>query len=235
MLLTFSTPDYADRLAVLLASCERNDPDSMVWVHCICWPDSQLLRARRRFPQYYFIPECGNDDIAADLAAGRRSGAVLRLKPTLLMNACDFAAPEGEPVVWVDADTVVTRPVAPMIARVDAEGDFGVTYRPGQRDHAKFAVAVMYFRHTPMARRVLQAYARETERTAGRGDWFHDQLALWEIYRRTPAARLVPLRDDEHTLAGNPDAIFVSRRTSFEMDRLRNLLTTKQITIPELT
>ena len=155
-----------------------------------------------------------------------------------------------EPVIWVDADTLLLSPIDRLLQRLQTHGDFAVTYRPRKRPHAKFAVAVLGFQKTEASEQLLDCYVAMAERSVGlvkRGDatgvaWFHDQLALWDAYRyrsggvfrlpRKNKPRLMPLTPEEHSIDGRPDSVFVSRRDNImDVSHMRQLLLDNNIDV----
>lgn len=229
MLITCATYNYVEMLTLLLASHEASNPDTVLHVHAIDWPDSAVANARKQYPRAVFHTQ--TFDIENGPQEGRgpvpRTAAILKLKVEMIYRAYHDSA---EPVLWVDADTLLLAPLQPLVERVQNEGDFGVTYRAKKRDHAKFAVAVLCFVRTDAAARLLDAYVqgvRSSEGLVKRRDtkgvaWFHDQLGLWHAYRqlsrnrlgfaRRDGPRLVALDQAEHSIEGSTQAIFVSRR-----------------------
>lgn len=229
MLVTCATFNYLDMLCLLLASHRASNPDIPLEVHAIGWPEDYLEAARQLYPNARFHAHADLHDGEPMEMKGPvpRSAAILRLKVRLLHESYHSCK---EPVTWVDADTLLLQPMAPMLERIAAEGDFAVTYRSRKRAHARFAVAVLTFMRTDSAARLLDRYAQLTQQTDGTTKrkpgnevaWFHDQLALWQAWRessrgvlglpRRGAPRMVPLSDREHSIDGSTDAIFVSRR-----------------------
>jgi hypothetical protein len=239
-LLTCATFNYLDKLTLLLASARSSNPDLPIHVHTIGWPKAYEAALVASYPNVRCHPHAGQARIDTEIAVDpfNRSGSVLRMKIDILQRT---HASLPEPVLWVDADTLLLEPIAPLITRVTDNGDWGVTYRPGQRPHAKFAVAVMYFTRTPAACALLQEYATAVHKTPGAQrpgqsqPWFHDQVALWDIFNRLPS-KLVPLRADEHSIDGTVDAMFVSRRHKvLEPPAMRDVLDTRGIPVSEVT
>jgi len=208
-IVTCATANYVDKLVLLLSSARSTNPTCHIRIHCPGWTPELLQAARTAYPVYEFIPEAAPQDTASTVDHNKRSGDVLRYKPQWLHNM--YTQVHG-PVLWVDADTLLLRPLKPLIARVDVNGDYGVTHRPSAREFAKFAVAVLYFTRKPAAQRLLQEYVTLTLSNVGKGGWYHDQLALYEATQKFPA-RLVPLAEREHSIQGNLHTILLSRRT----------------------
>lgn len=250
MLVTCATFNYREMLSLLLASHQASNPDIPITVHAIGWPEAALSVDRQRYSSARF---CAHAPLPSDSPAELkgpvpRSSEILKLKVKLLCEA--FHASE-DPVVWVDADTLLLSSLQPIIERLEKCGDFAVTYRPRKRAHAKFAVAVLCFRKTRASEQLLDSYAQRSETSGGlikRGDksgvaWFHDQLALWNAYSsqrggvlrlpRKHKPRLMPLTSQEHSIDGSPDAIFVSRRDGvMELAQMRQLLIERNIYLP---
>jgi len=230
MLLTCATWNYRHMLELLLASHQVSNPNKTLHVNAIDWPKKELAYAADAYPKAKFL-DCVAPELSADkemLGPVPRSAAILKLKVQLLQQ---HYANTTEPVIWVDADTLLLDSVDPMLNRVQAAGDFAVTYRKKKRKHAKFAVAVMCFTRSAAAEKLLSSYANHTAQSTGlvkRSSengvaWFHDQLALWDAYqehrrhwfglRKANAPKLIALSDQEHSIDGsNTSAIFVSRR-----------------------
>lgn len=229
MLVTCATFNYLDMLSLLLASHRASNPHVPLAVHAIGWPDAYLVAARTLYPDATFH---AHEDISGDgprelKGPVPRSAEILRFKVRLLHES--YYASTG-PVTWVDADTLLLSSIEPLLDRVRREGDFAVTYRPRKRAHARFAVAVLTFMKTAQAENLLSRYAEialQTQGTTKRKPgnevaWFHDQLALWQAWRelsrnmmglpKRGAPRLVALTEQEHSIDGHTDAIFVSRR-----------------------
>jgi len=229
MLITCATWNYWDLLQPLLISHNASNPDRTLHVHAIDWPSEAITSASETYPNARFYP-CtppSPDGKFETLGPVPRSAAILKLKVQLLKEHYDKT---DEPVIWVDADTLLLESIDPLLQRVQDNGDFAVTYRSNKRNHAKFAVAVLCFTRTKAAKTLLEAYAADTEASTGLVKksstdgvaWFHDQLALWECYRlqsrywfglpKKGGPRLVPLTEAEHSIDGSTDAIFASRR-----------------------
>lgn len=214
---------------MLLASHEASNPDTVLHVHAIDWPVGAIEIARKQYKKAVFHAQKteGSDGPEELRGPVPRTAGILKLKVEMIHKAYHESS---EPVLWVDADTLLLSPLQPLVERVQREGDFGVTYRAGKRDHAKFAVAVLCFVRSSAAARLLDAYVqgvRSSEGLVKRRDkqgvaWFHDQLGLWHAYRqlsrnrlgfaRRDGPKLVALDDSEHSIDGNTHAIFVSRR-----------------------
>ncbi|MGQ7845975.1 hypothetical protein ACUNV4_15940 [Granulosicoccus sp. 3-233] len=229
MLVTCATFNYLDMLCLLLASHRASNPDIPLAVHAIGWPDEYLQAARQLYPNASFHAHTDLHDGEPMEMKGPvpRSAAILKLKVRLLHESYHSS---NDPVTWVDADTLLLKPMKPLLARVAETGDFAVTYRSRKRAHARFAVAVLCFMRTDRAASLLDRYAQLTQQTSGTTKrkpgnevaWFHDQLALWQAWQessrgvlglpRRNAPRMVPLTDAEHSIDGSTDAIFVSRR-----------------------
>lgn len=236
-------------LALLLASHEVSNPDMPLHVHAIDWPDSAIVNARQQYPCAVFHAHSDLQNEGPEERRGpvSRTANILKLKVNMLHKAYSDS---NEPVIWVDADTLLLSSVSPMIQRVQDTGDFGVTYRKKKRDHAKFAVAVLCFVRTQAASNLLDAYAQGVQDSKGmvkRRDadgvaWFHDQLGLWQAYRQQSRNRLgllrrdgpglVALTDAEHSIDGNTDAIFVSRRDDlFDVEHMHAELVRRGIDV----
>jgi len=229
MLVTCATWNYWELLQPLLLSHQGSNPDKTLHVHAIDWPEEERQAAATTFKHAQFhrceMPEVG--ERFEMLGPVPRSAAILKLKVRLLKEHYDRTT---EPVIWVDADTLLLEPVDPLLSRLQATGDFAVTYRAKKRRHAKFAVAVLCFVRTDAAKRLLEAYVEGTDNSSGLvkksstdgAAWFHDQLALWDAYKslsrnwlglpRAGAPKLMALSDAEHSIDGSTDALFVSRR-----------------------
>lgn len=236
-------------LTLLLASHHVSNPDTALHVHAIDWPVDALGNIRSLYPHAVFhahdkVLENGPEELKGPVP---RTASILKLKVDVLYKAYQQS---DKPVVWVDADTLLLSSIQPLIERVSATGDFGVTYRRKKRDHAKFAVAVLCFTRSNAAAALLESYAQGVENSQGmvkRNDkggvaWFHDQLGLWQAYRsqsrnrlglpRRDAPKLVALTDQEHSIDGNPDAIFVSRRDQvFDVEHMQAELMRRAIEV----
>jgi len=236
-------------LTLLLASHSTSNPDVPLQVHAIGWPGSVVSDMRLRYPHAVFH---AHNDIRQDGPEENRgpvprTANILKLKVDMLYKAYHES---DKPVIWVDADTLLLSSVQPLLQRVISEGDFGVTYRSRKRDHAKFAVAVLCFTRSKAAAALLDSYAQGVQQSRGmvkRKDkdgvaWFHDQLGLWQAYRRQSrnrfgflrkgGPRLVALSDEEHSIDGNTQAIFVSRRDgTFDIQHMRAELARRGIIV----
>ncbi len=249
MLVTCATFNYCDMLLLLLASHQQSNPEIPISVHAIGWPDAYLVAAQARFPQARFVAhaELASDSPSELKGPVPRSAEILKLKVRLL---CEAFHNSDQPVIWVDADTLLLSSLDPLLRRMATGSDFAVTYRPRKRPHAKFAVAVLCFQKTIAAENLLNCYAEKSEHSGGlvkRGDasgvaWFHDQLALWHAYRhqrggllqllRKDKPRLMPLEHAEHSIDGRPDSMFVSRRDNvMDVTHMRQLLLDRHIDI----
>lgn len=214
MIVTCATPNYTDKLSLLLSSCRHTNKDQRLRVYGVGWSPQQLLRGRTAFPAYEFVEVTEPPEVASELKVGGRSGSLLKMKPELLRRAyADFVT---EPVIWIDADTMLLRPIAPILQRAAADGsDLAVTCRPQQRPHAKYAVAVLLFTRTDRARALLNAYAEATLTQAGRQGWFHDQLSLLSVVERIHP-KITALTETEHSLLSpTKDTIIASRRLAY--------------------
>lgn len=247
-LVTCATFNYRDRLTLLLASHQATNAWVPMHVHAIGWPEPALASARKAYPAADFHPHPALTTMADETSRDKwnRSSSVLKLKIELFHET--HRRHDG-PVIWVDADTLLLKPVKSLVDRVAQRGDFGVTYRSGKKPHARFAVAILCFLQTPAATRLIDDYAAATRNTSGLAKqaempWFHDQLALWEVYNsirpsifkpmrwQRNAPRLVPLTDNEHSIFGSTDAMFVSRRHGIlETPRMREVLQERGIKI----
>ena len=203
ILTTFATPNYVAKLQLLLASCRHFDPTTRVRVYGAGWSPELIAAAKRVYPAYQFVPCPITPVIEENIRLGKRSGALLAMKPTLLQQVYrEFY--NAHDVIWVDADTLVLRPIAPIIEHVKLRGDFGCTYRPASRPFAKFAVAVMYFTKTTKGKEMLQVYAHEAATCLGTGGWYQDQISMLTAYERV-LPKLVPLSEGQHSLQGDCD------------------------------
>ncbi len=239
MLVTCATFNYLDMLTLLLASHAASNPDIPLHVHAIDWPEQALVDARIQYPFAVFHAHANICQPEPEELRGPvpRTAGILKLKVNMINEAYQQS---DEPVLWVDADTLLLSSIKPLIEHVQRTGDFGVTYRKKKRDHAKFAVAVLCFVKSDAASRLLEQYVQGVRNTQGlvkRRDtsgvaWFHDQLGLWQAYRklsrnilglsRKDAPRLVALSDHHHSIDGNTDAIFVSRRDhAFDIEHMK--------------
>lgn len=242
MLVTCATFNYLDMLSLLLATHRASNPDVPLVVHAIGWPEAYVRAARELYPNVRFEAHADLDDGEPMEMKGPvpRSAAILRLKVRLLHESYHSCQ---EPVTWVDADTLLLEPLQPLLQRIAAEGDFAVTYRSRKRAHARFAVAVLSFMRTDKAARLLDRYSQIAQQTSGTVKrkpgsevaWFHDQLALWQAWQelsrgflglpRREAPRLVSLSDQEHSIDGSTDAIFVSRRDKvLDMEAMQKVI-----------
>lgn len=250
MLVTCATDNYWPLLQPLLISHHHTNPSHTLHVHAIDWPDELRKSATATFP-YATFHACQAPDInepLEQLGPVPRSAAILKLKVKLLKDHYDETT---TPVIWVDADTLLLKPIEPLLERVNADGDFAVTYRKNKRNHAKFAVAVLCFTRTEAAKRLLSEYATSTLQSDGLVKksstdgvaWFHDQLALWQCYAKQSrwwfgltkpnGARLVALTDAEHAIDGQTDAIFVSRRDGvFDLEHMQAVLQERGFSSP---
>lgn len=242
MLVTCATDNYWPLLQPLLISHHHTNPENTLHVHAIDWPDALRQSAEAKYPHARFYacqaPE-GNAPME-QLGPVPRSAAILKLKVKLLKAHYEETT---EPVIWVDADTLLLKPIDALLERVKAAGDFAVTYRKSKRAHAKFAVAVLCFTRTEAAERLLAQYATSTlesdglvkKSSADGVAWFHDQLALWQCYTnqsrwwfglpKPNGARLVALTENEHAIDGETDAVFVSRRDGvFDLEQMQTVL-----------
>jgi hypothetical protein len=252
MLVTCATYNYCDMLLLLLASHQHSNPDIPIAVHAVGWPDDRLQAARIRFPraQFHAHPALAADSPSELKGPVPRSAEILKLKVKLLHEA--FQASD-EPVIWVDADTLLLTSLKPLLQRLSQSVDFAVTYRPRKRPHAKFAVAVLCFCKTVAAEQLLDYYVQKSEHSTGlvkRRDnsgvaWFHDQLALWDAYYhlrggffrlpRRYKPQLMPLSQSEHSIDGSADATFISRRDGvMDVSHMQQLLLDRQIDVSPL-
>ena len=232
MLATFATPNYVNKLQLLLASCKHFDPTTVVRVYCTGWSNELIEAARQQYPGYQFVHQPISSIIEDNIHRNKRSGALLSMKPGLLYRTYQ-ELPPSVPVIWVDADTLVLHPIDPIISHVKLYGDFGCTYRPASRPFAKFAVAVMYFTHTPKGTELLEAYVQETETCQGINGWYQDQLSLLAAYTRIKP-KLVPLTEAQHSLQGDCRATLVSRRPKFDTPQMYTMLRQLGVSIPEI-
>ncbi|MFK8083154.1 MAG: hypothetical protein AB8B97_22970 [Granulosicoccus sp.] len=253
MLVTCATYNYLDMLTLLLASHNASNPQVPLHVHAIDWPEVALDSIRSLYPNAVFHAHQKTREDGPTERRGPvpRTANILKLKVDMLYKAYQES---HKPVIWVDADTLLLASIQPMLERVEHEGDFGVTYRSKKRDHAKFAVAVLCFTRSEASASLLESYAQGVKDSQGmvkRKDkegvaWFHDQLGLWQAYRaqsrnmlgfpRRNRPRLVALDDNEHSIDGNTQAIFVSRRDKlFDIEHMRAELKKRGIGVPGVT
>jgi hypothetical protein len=230
IIVTCATTNYVDRLVLLLSSAVATNPGCHIRVYCPGWPTELLTKARATYPEYRFVPQPAPDDFDTTVAKNKRSGGILRSKPAWLLETYELT---DRPAVWIDADTLVLKPIMPMIVRVNTNGDYGVTHRPSAHAFAKFACAVMYFTKTTAAAALLQNYARLTRINSGNGNWYHDQLALVEATKQSQA-KLVSLSEAEHSIHGNIATTLLSRRPKFDTPRMYAELARRHITVRSL-
>jgi len=250
MLVTCATWNYRHLLQPLLASHQATNATNPLHVHAIEWPADERLAAAAAFPHAVFH-HCENtigDTPLEMLGPVPRSASILKLKVQLLHQHYQQSSTS---VIWVDADTLLLDSIDALLTRIEATGDFAVTYRANKRKHAKFAVAVLCFTRSNAAAKLLDAYLAGTEASSGlvkrsSSDgvaWFHDQLALWNAFRahsqnrigwpRKNAPTLVPLTDQEHSIDGSTNAIFVSRRDGvLDLNHMHELLKARGIATP---
>lgn len=252
MLVTCATYNYSQMLTLLLASHEYSNPGIPLHVHAINWPSSALNQMRSMYPcavfhDHHDTQQNGPQELTGPVP---RTANILKLKVEVFFKAYQECK---ESVVWVDADTLLLASIEPMLQRVGNEGDFGVTYRRRKRDHAKFAVAVLCFTKSKAAARLLERYVHEVRTSQGLvkrkskdgAAWFHDQLGLWYAYRalsrnrigfpRPGAPKLVALSDEEHSIDGNIEAVFVARRPRvFSLEQMENELTRRGVRVRTL-
>jgi len=252
MLVTCATYNYVEMLEMLLASHRASNPAVPLTVHAIGWPDDALNNARLVYPNATFLPHQLDEGFSEEDTKGPvpRSASILRMKVEFLYRAHKA---NSEPVVWVDADTLLLESINPLIKRVSDNGDFGVTERKRMRPHARFAVAVLCFTQSPAATRLLKLYAELTRESKGlvkrkQTDgvaWFHDQLALWHAYKQLSVGvfkipkknrpKLVTLSDTEHSIDGHSNAIFVSQRPkTMELPEMKSCLRERGINISSI-
>lgn len=252
MVVTCATYNYCDMLLLLLASHQHSNPHIPIAVHTIGWPADRLEAARTRFPEarFHAHPALASDSPSELKGPVPRSAEILKLKVRLLHEAFHGS---DQPVIWVDADTLLLTSLNPLLQRLSQSVDFAVTYRPRKRPHAKFAVAVLCFCKTVAAEQLLSCYVQKSEHSTGlvkRRDssgvaWFHDQLALWDAYHhlrggwfrlpRRHKPRLMPLTQSEHSIDGSAESIFVSRRDGvMDVSHMRQLLLDRNIDVSPL-
>lgn len=252
MLVTCATYNYVEMLEMLLASHRASNPAVPLKVHAIGWPDDVVNNARLVYPNATFLPHELDAGFSEQDTRGPvpRSASILRMKVGFLYTAHKDCS---DPVVWVDADTLLLESIDPLVHRVIENGDFGVTERRRKRPHARFAVAVLCFTQSPAATRLLQLYVELTRESKGlvkrkQTDgvaWYHDQLALWHAYKQLSVGifkipkknrpRLVTLSDAEHSIDGRSNAVFVSQRPkTMELPDMKSCLQARGIEISSI-
>jgi len=216
MIVTCATEHYAESLELLLASYAWSNPGGLAVVHLLGWnPARQAeLAARCQFEiRVRPLPPSAHRRIVA----GERAGEVLRIKCDLMAEACEEM---GDAFFWVDADTLVLRSLEPLLARLrSASCDLLCTYLPHEVRERVFAAGVIGCAPTLGCGRLLRAVAAEARHLPGLDNWYQDQLALVHCYELLQP-RLGRLSESEHSLRGNPQAVFVSKRDSFSLPEL---------------
>jgi len=218
---TTATPDYTLSLNYLLSSVNKTNPGVIVLVYAVGWDIGLYRKFVYAYPRYFFerinMPVYDRGDI-------------LKLKVKLQYEAC---MKHKIRYIWIDADSVVVRSLDPLFAKL---GDYNLLCysRFDARDyHMKFAVGVIAFGFSKdnevhkLNLDFVTDYFKTTERTQGKGNWFHDQIALYETYQSPKyigKIKLYSLRDSEHSINGVLDTIVYSRRPDNRVSLLELLV-----------
>lgn len=216
MLISAATHDYARGLNLLLDSYRRTNPGKPARVFLLNWPPSYIRLWRNRYPDFclddYKLPAT----VYRERTRRNKYGSILKLKPGLILKAYNETE---EPVIWIDADTLVTRALDPIMARVSKEGDLGVTKRCRSAEYLRYAVAVICTVRTARGAKSLSDYAYETENNAGLNLWFYDQIGMARLEDKYDY-KLVSLTDDEHTICGTRTSAIISARKRVNLARV---------------
>jgi len=216
MIITCATDNYSHYINLLFKSYRKSNPNKPAKCFCIGWDQSKLKDYRSKYPEYEFIYRWIPLKSRNNIGKAVRDGAILKIKTQLIeeswYNTSKF--------LWIDADSIILKDISPILEKLD-KYDFICTYRPRQKENAKFLASVMGF--SSRSERFINDFSNYIEEKELK--WFYDQLALWYSYTKNKKEiKLYALSNDEHSIHQNEDAIILDRRKNMPLERMIELV-----------
>lgn len=236
LIITGGTANYSAHMNVLLSSLVHANPNSTLVVGCFDWNDD-LIQSFEDVYDAKFVKISGNNTVKKDVENNHRSGDALKMKITFIHDV--FKNYNHNGVLWIDADTVVTKSLEPLLSSLESgEYDVMCTHRSHRKKlHTIFATGVLGFSKTDLAKQFITEFNDSMKPTEGLENWFHDQIEFYNIFNKLNP-RLYPLSKHEHTIMGDENAMIYSRRevidvTPNDVANLHNIPVHQITNLPE--
>jgi len=215
IIITGGTENYAKNINVLLSSLEHNNPKLNCIVYCFNW-DELLINKFRNIYDVNFIKVVCKDELDLDVKNNTRSPEALKIKIQCIFDTYLYAE-DHSGILWIDADSVITRDLTPML-NILSSGKYDVlcTRRKHRKaPHLIFALGVFGLSRTQNATRFIIKLCDNVKNSEGVGNWFHDQLEFYNAFISINP-NIYPLTKYEHSLKGFLDSMIYSRRETID-------------------
>jgi hypothetical protein len=204
--LTLATEDYLKPMNYLLSSIKHTNPDLLVVAVCVNCNKKIVNEFSKSYPDYVFY----------EYYIGRtyQKGDILKLKVDVQEH---FFNKYEKPFIFIDADTVVVKSMKKLFLEL-FNHNLLVYTRFTEPEYMKFAVGVIgYGGDVGITKKLLTEYKKVTHKTEGYNNWFHDQIALWNVYQGVKREiKMYELKEQEHSLNVDKNSIIISRRKNSE-------------------
>lgn len=214
-ILTLATEDYLKPMNYLLSSIKHTNPDLVVVAICVNCNKSIISEFSKNYPDYVFYEHYINKNY--------QKGDILKLKVDVQQY---FFEKYEKPFMWIDADTIVIKSIKQLLYNL-WDYNLMVYTRFEENDYMKFALGVVGYGFgldIKTTKFILTEYTKVVHNISGYNGWFHDQLALWDVYEKNKKdLKVYRLNENEHSLNMNKTSMIVSRRRGGE-DQIQKML-----------